>query len=439
MGNSRSRFLVVCLLGGLSFPMSAQSQSLELTPAKTASFDKTPLAIPRLKRELSESSLPDGEQSLLDSERSLLDPETIESETADSQWGDESGEKVQQRYPNGKLHIERSIVEDEQGNFVNHGSYVEYDAKGEVIRSGSFASGKMDGQWKQVLGLESIRGLTDNVDPGFQAPFHSNTTFNDGEISDAWTIADAKGKLVFILQFEDGQRENLSIWYNSRGDVVRELMYSANVPDGAAVVIDPKTKKPTPITIQEGLIVQTKTEWHDPKTRKTKKSEGSVLVPYAFTIEDHDWWNSKIKMVPATTAEPIRHGLVSSWHANGQLAFHSNYVKGKLDGESTWYYDNGQPMGRGMSKDDVKVGEWTWWHSNGMKQASGSYDEGIAAGIWSTWGQDGQLLRRGDAQTLVASGEDFYEPVQVATDETPIRSAKRVELRPSSVRRSTGR
>jgi antitoxin component YwqK of YwqJK toxin-antitoxin module len=417
MGNSPGRSFVAWLFWGWGFSVLAQGQSLELTPSESASFDKQTLALPGIEDELGGTS--------------LLDSEPIDGETAESEWG----EKVQQRYPNGKLHIERSIVEDEQGNFVNHGNYVEYDAKGELIRSGTFAHGKLDGQWKQVLSVEAIRHLTDNVDSGFQAPFHSHTTFQEGKISDAWTIADDKGKLVFILQFENGKRENLSIWYNSRGDVVRELMYSANVPNGSAVVIDPKTKKATPITLHEGRIVQTKTEWHDPQTRKKKKSEGSVLVPYAFTIEDHDWWNSRIKTVPMKSPEPVRHGLVSNWYVNGQLAFHSNYTNGKLDGESTWYYENGQAMGRGMNKNDVKVGEWTWWHENGMKQASGMYADGVASGIWSTWSADGQLLQRGDAQTLLASGEDFDRPTRLENNDTPLRSAKRVELRPSTVSR----
>ncbi len=407
------KFRNTLVVFGLCVTASVQAQTLELLPDEPAS-DVLELLTPPILRQNTQDSF------------SILDNQDEETDSASAPSSDQS-ELIQQRFSNGGLHVERHAVEDEQGNFVNHGDYVEYNAKGEVVRHGKYSYGSLDGEWKQMVGVEAIRQLTDSLDAGFQPPFQSHVTFRRGKLTDVWTVTDSKGKLVFIWQFEDGQRNNLSVWYNSRSDVIREMTYDSNVPNGPALISDPKTKKPTQIQLAHGRIVQTKTEWYDPHSRQKKKSEENVLVPYASSIVDHDWWNCRISAQSEKSAEPVRHGLVSNWYANSQLAYQGNYEQGKQNGEFSWYYENGQTKGRGWHKDDVKVGEWTWWHATGMKQASGIYEAGLATGVWSSWNADGRLVQRGDAEMVFASIEKDDQPAHAIPIEVPVRSASRMK------------
>ncbi len=143
---------------------------------------------------------------------------------------DSQGEVLLQKFPNGKLHIERFVVEDAQGNFVNHGSYKEYDAKGDLIRSGEFKMGAMDGSWTQALSLDAVQALAPKVDAGFKPPFRSTAQFVDGKLHGDWVIADSKGNPVLVWQFANGKRENVSNWFDSKHASVQTIAYEADVP-----------------------------------------------------------------------------------------------------------------------------------------------------------------------------------------------------------------
>jgi hypothetical protein len=49
-----------------------------------------------------------------------------------------------------------------------------------------------------------------------------------------WTISDSKGNPVLLWPFDMGNRQNMSIWFDSRQNVVLEIMYEVGVPHGAA-------------------------------------------------------------------------------------------------------------------------------------------------------------------------------------------------------------
>ncbi|TWU01399.1 toxin-antitoxin system YwqK family antitoxin [Neorhodopirellula pilleata] len=424
MNHKKIRRLSLTLtLLSISIGSSAHAQSLELLPTHVDADEVQWLTDPNLGEEL---------QSSLSIVTDQFDNKASSSGVSQKGLASSQTELIRQRFNNGNVHIEREVAQDVQGNYVNHGKYIEYNVKGEVVRSGNYTQGELEGEWRQTIGVEEARQLTNTLDGGFQPPFQSHATFLNGQLSGAWTVSDSKGNLVLIWQFENGNREDTSVWYNSRGAVIREVTFDSNVPHGPAIVNDSKTSKPQRIELDRGRIVQTKTDWYESRTQKKKKSESHVLVPYANEMAEHDWWNSRFSTQPAGSTEPVRHGLVSTWHPNGQLAFVGTYDQGKQNGEFVWYYENGQPQGRGQIEADAKVGEWTWWHPNGMKEATGYYDAGKPSGTWAAWAANGQLLQRGDAEAMIALRQQSEEAKPAERNDAPMRSATRGRTQTSS-------
>jgi antitoxin component YwqK of YwqJK toxin-antitoxin module len=320
-----------------------------------------------------------------------------------------SRELLQQRFPNGQIQIERSVAEDAEGNLVNDGTYTEYDAKGTVIRSGSFRMGRKEGKWSQILSASVVKSLVDTLDAGFQAPFMSEATFTDDQLNGDWTITDSKGHAVVFWQFQNGQRQNVSTWFDSRAVAVREINYVFGVPHGPASIAVPGKKELGKFVFDEGRIQKTNTEWHD-AAKKIKKVEETVLLPAGHTIVGHDWWNSSVQVTPASKASPIRHGAVVTWHSNGQKSMEGRYQLGEPDGSFSWWYSNGQPQGSGAYHNGAMEGQWVWWHTNGMKSAEGIYVNGSREGTWSSWDESGRIVFRGPANNLpTADGETVAE------------------------------
>ncbi|XZE54689.1 toxin-antitoxin system YwqK family antitoxin [Planctomycetaceae bacterium SH139] len=416
----------------------------QLVPPETVAIEMP--VDTQLAETAADYGFPSFESDLLPPDRGeLLVPEQQPAQPLDA------GELIQQRYPDGSVFIERHVVEDAMGNLVNHGEFKEYNNKGEVVREGSYELGAMQGEWTQWIGVETLRQLTDTLDKGFKAPFRSQAQFSDNQVSGEWMVSDSAGNPVFVWQLVNGQRENVSLWYDSQGEVIREIFYSQNMPHGPAKIAAPASSPGLASTgraikavqFDRGRVVQSSTEWFDPQRKTKKKVEQSMLVPLASEIASHDWWNSSLRQMPEPTSAAIRHGVVRRWYPNGQPAFVGNYKYGKQEGEFAWFYENGQPRGRGQYVNDMETGTWSWWHINGMKMAEGQYEAGNRVGIWSNWSATGQLVFRGPADALLTpSGEESVpenadSPASGIAGEALENSGERNSAsRPSSLRRS---
>ncbi len=65
---------------------------------------------------------------------------------------DPNAETVTERYPNGNIKIQRQVVKDAAENYVNQGTYTQYDLAGKVQKTGQFLNGKPQGKWTQTVG-----------------------------------------------------------------------------------------------------------------------------------------------------------------------------------------------------------------------------------------------------------------------------------------------
>jgi antitoxin component YwqK of YwqJK toxin-antitoxin module len=349
-----------------------------------------------------------------------------------------SAELLQQRTADGRIHIERWVTEDASGNLVNNGLYKEYDSKGAIIRTGNFRMGKLDGAWKQTIPLAQAKQIADTIDAGFRAPFHSEANFVQGKLEGDWTLADAAGNAVAVLQFEDHKRTGASIWLNSRGKVVREIHYKQGIPDGPAVRLTSTQKEPEKIVYYQGKVLKSRTVWYDPDRRTKKKIEESFLVASGEQAVSHDWWDSQITTQALSAAGEVRHGMLVGWHSNGAKSVEGQFLNDKPVGQFQWWYPSGQLQSKGVYEDGLMTGTWAWWYPNGMKMLLGDFQQGEQAGLWSQWTAEGKLVQRDAAEKFPAVRQEIIANLETrqAADNTGLTRQPQPTRSPQPVYRS---
>ena len=132
-------------------------------------------------------------------------------------------------------------------------------------------------------------------------------------------------------------------------------------------------------------------------------------------------------------------GIVFDFYENGEKELDGNYRKGLMNGEWTYYHENGQIHGEGRFIDGdgsnlselsgipfngrsgrwkfwyengqkwtegtfkgidedgypAKDGKYTVWYENGQRWTEGTYKDGELDGLWTSWYKNGQKEKEG--------------------------------------------
>ena len=102
-------------------------------------------------------------------------------------------------------------------------------------------------------------------------------------------------------------------------------------------------------------------------------------------------------------------GIVFDFYENGEKELDGNYRKGLMNGEWTYYHENGQIHGEGRFIDgdgsnlselsgipfNGRSGRWKFWYENGQKEGEGIYKDGKEDGLFTYWNENGQKWREG--------------------------------------------
>ena len=130
-------------------------------------------------------------------------------------------------------------------------------------------------------------------------------------------------------------------------------------------------------------------------------------------------------MYAPNDVEPFT-GIVFDFYENGEKELDGNYRKGLMNGEWTYYHENGQirEQGRFIDGDgstpdgvypdwmadslisilppfDGRSGKWTYWYGDGQKRSEGTYKDGKWDGLLTEWYETGQKER----ETTYKDGE----------------------------------
>ncbi|MGD9647069.1 MAG: toxin-antitoxin system YwqK family antitoxin [Pirellulales bacterium] len=332
-------------------------------------------------------------------------------------------EVIKERYPNRAIKVERHVVQDAAGNYVNQGLWTMWDEHGRIIGRGEFQRGQREGTWTRWYAPKEGEMFGQAPYKHFEAPFTAEVGQKHNKLHGDWTVYDAKNRKISQWAFENGERHGRSTWYYPNGRKLRECTYLHGELDGEVFEWEADGKLGLKETYQLGRRVGRKTERYSPKL---VKSEGDYLFARDLSTPAYDWWRGEASnVVKGKDGKDVRHGAYTSWHKNGQKLMEGHYEEGQPIGTFTWWHPNGQQSVSGSYEHGRPVGEWTWWHPNGQKAIAGGYVDGGESGRWMWWKEDGKLANVAEysehseavVSTMPASEKP---PAIVESDDPPV-------------------
>ncbi len=305
-------------------------------------------------------------------------------------------ETVTQRYPDGKVKVEREVGQDAAGNFFSQGIYKYYSPSGDVLKSGEFLNGKQQGKWTQQLAKDEGHLFSAGHDNQWSGPFTSEATFQDGRLHGTWTIKDSQGQNIIQWSFDNGIRSGTWTWWHSNGQKRLEATYVNGALNGDVLEWDHDGKIVNQNSYIDGKCVVKTVGWY---TLGQKHYEGTYLRTPNMPQATYDWWNSKIATSANAAAAPDQqHGAWTEWYPSGNKKTEGQYDRGVSTGKFTWWYENGQEQAEGEYEAGQKTGTWTTWHSNGLKESLGEYKAGKLVTKLMHWAADGKLVESQEPQ-----------------------------------------
>jgi antitoxin component YwqK of YwqJK toxin-antitoxin module len=297
-----------------------------------------------------------------------------------------------ERYPDGKVKVEREVALDAEGNYVNHGPWRMWTASGQLIAEGNYEHGKRIGLWTRWHERNDSPILNQGSFRQFKPPFLSQANFIDDVMDGEWVIFDANQRKCCQVSLSHGKRDGLTIYWLPNETTIRQEMYSQGVPIDDVLELDPKTGQLVPtISYLNGhrLI----TEKSDYPRGKQPKIEANYLAPTSVVASPDDFWSLQLAQYKPE-GQQLRHGKWQEWHSNGQLQASGQYDHDLRIGRFTYWHANGQKSAEGEFRNDKHDGTWAWWHENGQKAVSGQFRAGALIGDWRWWSEDGQLVKQ---------------------------------------------
>jgi antitoxin component YwqK of YwqJK toxin-antitoxin module len=327
-------------------------------------------------------------------------------------------EVVEERYGSGRIKIRREVTQDEQGNYIRHGSWELWDAKGNAMASGSYRNDQRHGLWSRVYTADEAELLSQAPYKAFRGPFTSQASFKDGKLHGKWIILNNENRIISEWEYVNGLRHGKCVWNYPSGHLMKEMVFHDGLIDGYVRMYDVNSKLLDDETYQQGRKVALKVKYDDAGKIKW---EGIYLQSQVVIDSPDDWWNAKpvtytttnkniakketatsrLRNPQAREGDPIaiaerevKHGRWIAWHSNGQIRVEGTYDHGIPEGQFTWWYPNRQKAAVGNYRKGQKHGLWVWWHENGQKSVNGQFTDGQMSGAWAYWKGDGRLFQK---------------------------------------------
>ncbi len=299
-------------------------------------------------------------------------------------------EWIRQRYPDGKVQVEREVAQDADGNYFNHGNWRLFNQTGQVLAEGLFQKGLMEGPWQRWHNTNDAAIFTIAPFNQYQAPFLSTATFHRGKLDGVWNIYDQNRRKIMEITYREGQRHGLAIWWFPNGVKMREVAFNQGVIDGPLMEWDQQNKA----TRNEEYIRGQKVVIDSKQFPNQQKQFEQYFLDAQLELDGLDqWWEAK----PApfkSKGERYAHGPIQLWYENGQPQMSGQFTKGSRDGQFTWWHRNGQKHLQGQFEAGAKTGQWIWWHGNGFKATQGTYVTDSPQGEWVWWTEEGTIASR---------------------------------------------
>lgn len=308
-----------------------------------------------------------------------------------SEFDTEGLEEIRQNFPDGRPRIIRYVLQDEEGNYYNHGPWKVFSRaqQQEIVASGVYRHGRMQGQWRRQHDANSGGLFKTKPFDMYQGPFLSVANFDDGKLDGIWSIYDAYQRNIFEIRYKDGVRHGTATWWFPNRTKMRETTFKNGLLDGQILAWDESEKLIRREEFIEGRRVVRNTTYYP---SKQKQSEDHFLESKLVPEGEDDWWGAK--PTPYLSAgDKIQDGMTMKWYENNQPKEKGQYKDGVRVGQFTWWHPNGNKQIEGLFIDGKKSRLWTWWYANGMKRIEGEYENDQPTGQWRSWHENGELRK----------------------------------------------
>ncbi len=316
-------------------------------------------------------------------ERSILEERTMEEKITET-----ASEAIRERFKDGRVHIERQVALDSDGNYVNHGTYEEWSQNGDVVCTGTFSMGQRQGPWIRFHNPHDAKLFTTQPYARFKPPFQSSVEFENGQMNGVWVITDADRRVVSQIQLTRGTRNGQSTWFLPNGQVLFQAEYTNGVLNGMFIEKTPEGKVVREELYNEGQRSEVVKEQF---TNKSTKSETNYLTASQRVVTQDDWTTVSLASY-STVGERVQHGPYVIYHENGQVNMRGAYDHGIATGMFESWHPNGEKAVVGVYENGLQHGKWSWWHPNGMRQSVATYNQGRVNGEVSAWNDQGKRI-----------------------------------------------
>ena len=203
-------------------------------------------------------------------------------------------ETFTERYPNGKVRIQREVALDADGNYVNHGSWKMWSTAGNVVAEGQFEMDRRIGTWTRWLDRNQSPLLQQAPFNRFKAPFLSQVTFVDGQMDGEWMIFDSEQKKCSQTSLKMGKRHGLKIIWRSNGKILRQETFENSVPVGDVLQVNAENGEPKRVaTYLKGRRIVTKANNY--RRSKQKQSMEMFLAPTTVVKTPDASWKMQLE------------------------------------------------------------------------------------------------------------------------------------------------
>ncbi len=296
-------------------------------------------------------------------------------------------EIIRQRYPDGKVQVEREVAQDQDGNYFNHGLWRVFDRNENIVAQGEYKQGKMHGQWERKHSSQSGGLFATRPFNLFQSPFTSTASFVEGKLDGLWTISDAYERKVFEVPYRNGQRNGTATWWYPTMTKMREVTFKDGMIDGKLLEWDDQNRLTRDEEYYQGQKIVRNVAYYRPNQ---PESENYYRDAKLEVEGEDDWWEARPAPM-VTSGQRVQHGPAQAWHSNGLPKMKGEYKNGARVGQFTWWHPNGNKQLEGSYENGQKQGRWIWRHANGMKAIEGQYEDDRPVGSWRWWDTEGKI------------------------------------------------
>lgn len=298
-------------------------------------------------------------------------------------------EVIVQRYSDGKPQIERQVIQDEDGNYLNDGYWRVYSQQGQrvILAQGQYHRGVMEGTWMRKHAKNSSGLFATKPFSMFEAPFVSIATFKSSKLDGLWTLLDAANQKMFEVPYQDGKRHGTASWWYPSQTKMREVTFVDGVISGRLREWDEQKKLVRDDEYINGQRLIRNVTYYRPNQIET---ENYYLDAKLEPDGEDDWWRAEPAPM-VSKGSRVQHGPVAFWYENGMPKLKGGYDQGNPVGRFTGWHVNGNKRMEGSFEKGKKEGLWRWWHPNGKKASEGKYKGDQPDGPWIWWNEQGEV------------------------------------------------